>query len=56
MRSWAHMHMVRVATDQRCAVALAALRTDHTIGDLCDYVEWLDWDDAKAQDAAEARE
>lgn len=37
--------MIRVATDERCAVSLADLRRDHTIIDLIDYYEALDFAD-----------
>ncbi len=47
---------MRIAADERCSVSLAQLRHDHAIADVLDYVEWLEWQDACAQDEAEAQE
>jgi hypothetical protein len=54
MRSWADMQIMRVAS--RCSVSIAELRHRHTIGDLLDYVEWLEFEDDCAQQAAEEAE
>ena len=39
--------MLRVSTDPRCTVSLAELRRDHTILDLLDYIETLDFLDSR---------
>ena len=41
--------MIRVATDERCSVSLAELRRDHTIIDLIDYYEGLDFADDRSR-------
>lgn len=47
---------MRIAADERCSVSVASLKNDHTIGDLLDYVEWLDWQDACIQSEMEEAE
>ena len=41
--------MILVATDERVSVSLAELRRDHTIIDLIDYYEGLDFKDDLAR-------
>ena len=37
--------IVRVSTDNRCSVSMASLYNDHTVVDLMDYYEGLDFID-----------
>jgi len=40
--------MRRIATSENCSVSLADLWHRHTISDVLDYVEMLDWHDEMA--------